>query len=98
MLWQLCEYVLEVVVGAQVVQFCGFRDAVHQRTCIGAVGRVMEHPVLFAQAESPDGTLACLSIYENKYPYTQDIFILIFSEIALKNSSLAVKDEDNIFT
>ena len=56
----------------------------------------MEHPVLLSNTERTDRTLGGLSLYEDKPPYPQDIFILIFSENALKFSSLIVKDEDNI--
>ena len=56
----------------------------------------MEHPVLLSDTERTNRTLTELSLYEDKVHYPQDIFILIFSENALKFSSLIVKDEDNI--
>lgn len=43
----------------------------------------------------PKSIFAHLSSYEDNRRYTQDIFILIFSENALRYSSLVVKDEDN---
>ena len=40
-----------------MIQLCNFRNTIHQRTGIGTIGSVMEHPVLLAQTKCPDGTL-----------------------------------------
>ena len=42
--------------------------------------RVYHLPILLADTESTDGTFAELFIYEDKPPYPQFIFILIFCQ------------------
>ena len=62
---QLREDMPEVVVRAQIVQLCCFRNTVNKSTGSGTFCCVMEHPVLLADAESPDSPLGSRVIDRN---------------------------------
>lgn len=86
----------QIVIRFQAVQKCCFRYTVYGRTGICALDTFSKQPVPASNGKILDRTFGCLSSYKDKVHYPQDIFILIFSDNALKFSSLIVKDEDNI--
>ena len=94
--WPLLHNVLHIFIWIQFVELRHFYNRIDAHACISAIHRVGKKPVLPACHDRADRVLAHLSSYEDKLHYTQDIFILIFSENALRYSSLVVKDEDNI--
>lgn len=91
-----CQKMFKIVIRFKAIRFCCLGNAVNDcaRFCSG--NGVNHYPVFLSDTEAADGLLTCLSLYEDNSVYPQDIFILIFSEKALKYSILVVKGEDNI--
>ena len=58
--------------------------------------RIYVDPVFSPNSKGADGALGSLSVYQNKEPYAQDIFILIFFILWLSYKLFNFKDEDNI--
>ena len=58
---------LKVFVGLQVIDLCCLCDTVDHSGCLGSVYGINDFPVLLSDAETTDGTLAKLSLYEDKH-------------------------------
>jgi hypothetical protein len=77
-----------------LVVFTGCNQAVDDRCHFAAIFISDEQPVLSTQRPGTDGIFGRLCSYQHNRPYTQDIFILIFFQDALKNSFFPVKAMD----
>ena len=95
--WPVFQQKFKISINIQSVCFGHLNHCVNDCTGIRTIYGTAKQPVLTANCEWADRILTELFSYVDKHPYTQDIFILIFSENALKFSSLVSKDEDNIF-
>lgn len=66
---------LKIIIRSQVIELCGFRNAVDDSACLRTLNGIVKHPVLFTDTESSDGTFSCWIINNQ----TQSIIFQLLS-------------------
>ena len=89
---QTLQQVFQIFIDIQTMCPGHLNHSVYSCTGLSPLGSIAEQPVFPANCKRMDRILCGLSSYVNNFPYSHDIFILIFSGMRLKICIFSTKD------